>query len=98
LLLRFQSSSIPQATLNQIKKGMTVAEVEAILGRPTSKVSGTLTLPGVEIVGTISEWKRGGTVAIVGFNDAGVVTDTIFGQRSFVDALGDLFQDLTGWN
>jgi hypothetical protein len=96
-IMRFQFGTIPQSSFDQNKNGMTLTEVEALLGTPTRKVSNpTQAVPMFAAI--VAEWRCGGSVVILGFDDAERLQSKIYRQRTALEALGDQFEALTGWN
>jgi hypothetical protein len=95
--LNFDSRTIPRSTYDQIKKGMTLSEVETLLGTPTRKALNPTS--GVPIAAaTVAEWRRGGSRVILGFDDADRMQSGVYLERTVLEALGDKFEALTGWN
>lgn len=58
-LLAGCGSSVTRDNFDKIKDGMTVAEVEAILGKPTSTGAGSGAAISVNASGQVSTWQDG---------------------------------------
>ena len=58
---------VTKSNFDQIKTGMTVAEVEGILGKATDTKSGAVNLPGIAGSGSIMTWKDGEKTIAVTF-------------------------------
>jgi outer membrane protein assembly factor BamE (lipoprotein component of BamABCDE complex) len=67
-------SKVNQSNFDKVKTGMTRAEVEDILGKPTEESGGAAAIPGISVSGKIATWKDGDKVITVTFANEKVVT------------------------
>jgi len=59
LLVGCGGSKVSKDNFDQVKNGMTVAEVEGILGKATDQGGGGVSLPGVEASAKVMIWQDG---------------------------------------
>jgi hypothetical protein len=68
-------SKVSKDNFDKIKDGMTIAEVESILGKG-EKASAGVSVAGVSVTGDVYEWKDGEKVINVVFKDGKMVGKT----------------------
>ena len=67
-------SKVSQSNFDKVKTGMTRAEVEDILGKPTDEGGGGASIAGISASAKIATWKDGDKVITVTFANEKVVT------------------------
>ena len=83
---------LSRANYERVRKGMSIAEVEAILGPPTQDLRNSVEFDGRRTQGWL--WLNDSTRIFVYTNDTGVVIDSDYIEMSIPDRLRDWWQRL----